>query len=99
MRQGAGARPSAYNTHPFPGVRFFMRREKMPANSVVVEWERGVQNAARYASPMKAVLFAGFALAIVPGAASTGCGAADDRVRTANGVVEGVADENGVRVF
>ena len=45
---------------------------------------------------MKVVILAAFALAVVLGATSTGCGAADDRVRTANGVVEGVTDENGV---
>ena len=48
---------------------------------------------------MKVVILAAFALAVVLGATSTGSGAADDRVRIANGVVEGVTDENGVRAF
>ncbi len=48
---------------------------------------------------MKVVLLAAFASAIVVGTAATGYGAADDRVRTANGVVEGATDDNGIRVF
>src|SRR5437660_6943107 len=51
------------------------------------------------AVPMKAVVFVAFALAILLAATATARGSADDRVRTANGVVEGARDENGVRTF